>query len=138
MELSPDRMTCAATLGNLNVLTAFVGECAGRCGLAPKRTSGLLVAVEEAFVNICHYAYTGGKGSVEISCTTSGDAFLLAIADSGSPFNVLSLPEPDTTLDATDRAVGGLGIHLIRTLCDSVSYRRENNRNILQMTFLRV
>jgi len=137
MSFMQEKMIYAATLDNLNTLTECVGACAGRFGLAPKKKFGLLVALEEAFVNICHYAYTGGEGNVEVSCTTRDDAFVLEIADSGSPFNVLSIPEPDTTLDITDRHVGGLGIHLIRTLSNSASYRRENNKNILQMVFMR-
>jgi anti-sigma regulatory factor (Ser/Thr protein kinase) len=62
---------------------------------------------------------------------------VLEIADTGKPFDVLSLPEPDITLDIKDRQVGGLGIHFIRTLSDGVSYRRENGRNILRMVFKR-
>ena len=57
------------------------------------------------------------------------------IADKGSPFNVLSLPEPDTTLDIMDREIGGLRVHFIRKLSDSISYRRKNGQNILRMVF---
>jgi anti-sigma regulatory factor (Ser/Thr protein kinase) len=133
MALISEKIRCAATLEKLNELTEFVEECADRFGLDTKKKFGLLVAVEEAFVNICSYAYPDGVGEAEISCAAEGDAFVFEISDSGSPFDVLSLPDPDTTLDIMDREIGGLGVYFIRRLTDDVSYRRENGRNILRM-----
>ena len=79
----------------------------------------------------------GKIGEVELSCRDAGDAFVLEAADNGSPFDVLSLPEPDTTAAIMDRQIGGLGVHFIRKLSDQVSYRRENDQNILRMVFQR-
>ncbi len=93
--------------------------------------------VKGAFVNICSYAYPEGSGEVELACGADGDAFVLEIADRGSPFDALSLPEPDSTPDIMDREIGGLGVHFIRKLSDSVSYRREDGQNILRMVFNR-
>ena len=132
-----DKKICAAHVKNLPLVTEFVEGCADRFGLATKQKFGLLVAVEEAFVNICSYAYPEGEGEVEFACGVDDDAFVLEIADSGHPFDVLSLPEPDTTLDIMDRQIGGLGVYFIRRLTDEVSYRRENGRNILRMEFKR-
>lgn len=137
MPVFAEKMHCAASLEKLNVLTEFVEECADRFGLDTKKKFGLLVAVEEAFVNICSYAYPDGAGETEISCATDGDVFVFEIADSGSPFDVLSLPDPDTTLDIMDREIGGLGVYFIRRLTDDVSYRRENGKNILRMALKR-
>ncbi len=61
---------------------------------------------------------------------------MIDIADGGRPFDVLSLPDPDTTSDILERQIGGLGVHFIRTLTDQVSYRRENGNNILHLVFL--
>ena len=135
MALLSDKMLCAAKLDKLNELTKFVEECADCFGLDAKKKFGLLVAVEEAFVNICSYAYPDSEGEAEVSCATEGDTFIFEIADSGSPFDVLSLPVPDTALDIMERDIGGLGVHFIRTLSDSVSYRRVNEQNILRMAF---
>lgn len=118
------------------MVTDFVEECADRFGLEVRKKFEMLVVVEEAFVNICSYAYPGGEGEAEISCSVDGDAFVLEIADSGRAFNVLSLPDPDTTLDIMEREIGGLGVHFIRKFSDSASYRRENNCNILRMKFM--
>lgn len=132
-----DKLRCAATLEHLLLVTEFVEECADYFDLAAQKKFAAQVVVEEAFVNICSYAYPEGSGEVELACGADGDAFVLEIADRGSPFDVLSLPEPDTTLDIMDREIGGLGVHFIRKLSDSVSYRRENGQNILRMVFNR-
>ena len=126
-----------ARVENLAGANEFVEECAGRFGIAAKRKSGMLLALEEAFVNICSHAYPGGEGEAEISCEGVDDTFVLEVADTGKPFDILSLPDPDITLDIMDRRVGGLGVHFIRKLSDRVGYRRESGRNILRMEFNR-
>ncbi len=125
----------AARVDNLPAVTEFVDACADRVGLDGEAKFGLLLALEEAFVNICRYAYSQGEGSAELSCESEGDAFLLDISDRGRPFDVLSQPEPNTTADPMQRPVGGLGIHFIRKFANSVSYRREDGRNVLRMVF---
>lgn len=132
-----DRKVYAAQLENLPLVTEFVEACAERFGLESKKRFGLLIAVEEAFVNVCSYAYPDGEGEVELACGVDGDALVLEIADQGQPFDVLALPEPDTTLDVMDREIGGLGVYFIRRLTDAVSYRRDNGRNILRLVLLR-
>jgi anti-sigma regulatory factor (Ser/Thr protein kinase) len=127
----------AAKVENLTGASEYVEECADGWGLSPKKKFGLLVALEEAFVNVCGYAYPEGGGEVELTCEGDADSFALEIADKGLPFDVLSLPDPDTTLGIDEREIGGLGVHLIRTLSDSVGYRRENGSNILRMVFTR-
>lgn len=132
-----DRLHCAATLEHLDQATEFVEECADRFGLAAQQRFGALLALEEAFVNICSYAYADSGGEVELACGADGDVFVLEVADRGAPFDVLSLPEPDTTRDLMGREIGGLGVHFIRKLSDRVSYRRQNGQNILRMVFKR-
>lgn len=128
-----DTLKCAALLENLNQVTEFAEEAADRLGLDAKKKFGLLIAVEEAFVNVCHYAYPEAEGDVSISCGSDSKTIVIEIADSGAPFDVLSLPDPDTTADIMDRQIGGLGVYFIRTLTDLVSYRRDEGQNILQM-----
>ena len=132
-----DTKRYGASVENLPEVSAFVEECADRFDLDDRKKFGLLLALEEAFVNICSHAYPDGAGEAGITCTGDGDDFVLEIADRGTAFDVLSLPDPDITLDVVDRQVGGLGIHFIRTLTDSVSYHREKDQNILRMTFKR-
>ena len=129
-------MTCVAYLEKLDEVIGFVERCADRFGLLSIRESWLLFAIEEVFVNVCHYAYPGGVGEVELACGREGDTFVVEIADSGVEFNPLSLPDPDTTADITEREIGGLGVYLIRKLIDNVSYQRKDGRNILRMALI--
>ena len=124
-----------ARVDDLPAVTEFVSECAERFGLDGRARFGLLLALEEAFVNICRYAYAGGAGVAELSCESEADAFVLDIADWGKPFDVLSLPEPDITGDLMHRPVGGLGAHFIRRFSNGVTYRRDDGRNVLRMVF---
>lgn len=135
--MAADKLKRAAEVGNLEAVVGFVEECAERCAIDARKKFGLLVAVEEAFVNVCHYAYPGSAGYVELACSCGGDAFVVEMTDRGIPFDILSLPEPDTTADITEREVGGLGVHFIRSLTDEVSYRREEDRNILRVVLRR-
>lgn len=132
--MKPEAKRLPAKIENLEPANAFVEDCYGRAGMDAEKKFKVLLALEEAFVNICHYAYPDGEGDVEIACCVEDDAFVLTVADTGMPFDVLSLPDPDTTLGIDDRAIGGLGILLIRTL-SSPSYSRVNARNVLKMTF---
>lgn len=135
--MTSGEIQCAAKIDNLNEVIEFVEDSADRFGLETKKKFGLLVAVEEAFVNICSYAYPAGERQAEVCCGGEGDDFVLEIADSGDPFDVLSLPDPDTTLDIKDREIGWLGVYFIRRLTGDISYRRENGRNILRMALKR-
>jgi len=132
MKLNTNKF--AAKVANLDAVNAFVEACYEHFGLVPEKKFNVLLALEEAFVNICHHAYLDGEGGVEISCGLENGAFVLEIADQGNPFDVLSLPDPDTTLDIEERPIGGLGIFLIRTL-SKADYRWDNNRNVLRMVF---
>ena len=67
------------------------------------------------------------------SAAAVGRDFVVEIADSGIPFDILSLPDPDTTAEIMDREIGGLGVYFIRKMTDEVSYRRLDGRNILRV-----
>jgi anti-sigma regulatory factor (Ser/Thr protein kinase) len=96
--------------------------------------AGIELAVEEALVNICHYAYRNKAGNVEVHCARDGvHRFRIELIDAGEPFNILTLPPPNLTANLDQRPIGGLGVMLIRSLVDHVVYRREGDRNILQL-----
>lgn len=134
--MTPSTLTCPARLEQLDAVTAFVEEAAEQSGLAIQKKFQMLIAVEEAFVNVCHYAYPDGEGEVELTCGLDGQGcFFVEVADSGLPFNVLTLPEPDTTSDLMERQIGGLGVHFIRSLTEQVEYRYADSKNILRMLF---
>lgn len=87
------------------------------------------VAVEEIFVNIAHYS---GSEKVWIDCGTDEKGlFTVVFRDCGKPFNPLERADPDITLSAEERDIGGLGIFLTKKFMTSVSYKYENEQNIL-------
>jgi len=86
-------------------------------------------------VNVIDYAYPyGEKGSITIKADSNHREVRFTIIDSGIPFDPTSVLEADTTLDAQNRPIGGLGILLSRKLTDSVSYVRRNGQNVLTLT----
>jgi serine/threonine-protein kinase RsbW len=132
------RKIMPATLDHLYEAMEFVVSFAEEQGFPPNRLMEIELSMEEALVNIIKYAYPDGNGNMEISCILNGqDQFVVEIADTGIPFNVLSVAEPDVTSGVEERKVGGLGIYFIKTLMDDVAYTREDGKNILKMTILK-
>lgn len=131
--MASETLKLVAEITNLDQAMEFVEECADRCGLDPKKKFGLTVALEEAFVNVCNYAYPDNEGDIEISCGCEHDSMIVEIADSGVAFDVLSLEDPDTTAGIDDREIGGLGVFFIRKFTEEATYRREQERNILKL-----
>ncbi len=93
------------------------------------------LSVEEAVENVVHYAYEGGIGWLEAGTSLDHDSLILTIElrDAGVPFNPLEKEDPDVTLSAEDREIGGLGIFLCKQMMDSISYRYEDGNNVLVM-----
>ena len=94
------------------------------------------LSVEEAVENVVRYAYDGGIGWLEAETSLDHDTLVLSIElrDAGKPFNPLESPDPDITLPADKRDIGGLGIFLCKKMMDSISYRYEDGINVLVMT----
>ena len=96
------------------------------------------LALEEAVSNVMLYAYPkteSGMVIVEFARTKdeNGENIIFTISDSGIPFDPTQQKEADITLSAEERAIGGLGIHLVRQLMDQLIYRREEDKNILTL-----
>ena len=96
----------------------------------------LQLSIEEVVENVVRYAYDGGIGWLEVSTNLDHDTLVLTVElrDAGVPFNPLEQPEPDITLNAENRDVGGLGILICKKMMDSLNYRYENGNNVLTMT----
>ena len=118
----------------LDKVMGFIHGCLGDLGVSETSMMQLELAVEEIFVNIANYAYhPHGSGDVDISCDVVGDRMKVVITftDEGPEFDPLEREDPDTTLGADERPIGGLGIYLVKNTVDGISYRRETGRNIL-------
>ena len=96
----------------------------------------LRLSIEEAVENVVRYAYDGGIGWLEVGTSLDQDSLVLTIElrDAGVPFNPLEKADPDVTLSADERKIGGLGIFLCKKMMDSIEYRYENGNNVLTMT----
>lgn len=128
-------LTVDAVVNSIEVVTDFVNEELDKHDCLMKARMQIDVAIDELFGNIAHYAYDNGTGSatVRIEVTEEPLAVILTFIDSGKPFNPLERPEPDTTLSAQERAIGGLGIFLVKKTMDEVVYRYEDGHNILSI-----
>ena len=116
-------------------LGVFVKGFLGSLEMDKKTAAGVRLALEEAVVNVINYAYPAGeKGDILINADTDGHEVRFTITDSGYPFDPTSVLEPDTTSDAQNRPIGGLGILLSRKLMDSISYVRKDGKNVLSLT----
>ena len=93
------------------------------------------LSIEEAVENVVQYAYEGGIGWLEAGTSLDDESLILTIElrDAGVPFNPLEKEDPDITLGADERPVGGLGIYLCKSMMDRINYRYEDGNNILIM-----
>jgi sigma-B regulation protein RsbU (phosphoserine phosphatase) len=101
-----------------------------------KLQMGICVAIEEIFVNVARYAYKGGEGDaiLGIGFDEESRTVTFRMSDKGVQFDPLKKPDPDITLSAQEREIGGLGIFITKKTMDSVEYTYENGENILTMT----
>lgn len=130
-----DILQLEALTDNLPQVMAFIDSRLEAAGCSVKTQMRIDLAAEEIFVNIAHYAYMPETGSVEIRMEVGGDPVEMALTfiDSGVPYNPLERDDPDITLTAQDRKIGGLGIFLTKKNMDEVTYRNVDGQNILTM-----
>ncbi len=93
----------------------------------------ILIAAEEIYVNIAHYAYGGDEGEAVVQMEVCQDPRYCRVVfrDKGAPYNPLEKKDPDISLSATERDIGGLGIFMVKESMDKVEYRYENGCNVL-------
>lgn len=128
-------MDIAATLENLDTVMAFVDKQLEEVGCSMKAQMQIDIAVEEVYVNIAHYAYNPEVGGVTIRVQIEEEplAVILTFIDEGKPYDPLAKEDPDVTLAAEDRQIGGLGIFMVKKSMDNVSYEYSEGRNILTL-----
>jgi sigma-B regulation protein RsbU (phosphoserine phosphatase) len=115
-------------------LADFVEAIAQEKQLSQSLAMGINLALEEAVSNVIMYAYPKETdGMVDVDAIIRKDSLEFIISDSGVPFDPTAAHEVDINAPVEDRPIGGLGIHLVRQLMDTVSYERKENKNYLKM-----
>lgn len=130
-----EERTFPADVNALSDVQAFFEGALEQLACPMKTQIAISVAIEEIFVNIAHYAYPNGNGEAVAGFAFDPDSrnATFEFRDKGIPFDPLKQKEPDITLSAEERGIGGLGILITRKTMDSVTYRYENGENILTM-----
>ena len=115
-------------------LADFVETIAEESGLSQSLAMSLNLALEEAVTNVILYAYPEGTdGLVDIEAIIRKDLIRFIISDSGQPFDPTQVEAVDINLPLDERPIGGLGIHLVRSIMDEVSYERVDGKNHLYL-----
>ena len=127
-----DVLKIEAALDNLDEVLAFVDQRLEENDCPMKVQTQIDIAVEEIFVNIASYAYSPEKGNAEIGVEVSYDPLEVTIrfADRGIPYDPLAKEDPDITLPAEERPIGGLGIYMVKKSMDNVEYEHKDGQNI--------
>lgn len=103
-------------------------------GLSSEVVFALNLALDEVVTNIISYAYVdAAEHEIGIRVTLDGKDVSVRVEDDGRAFNPLDIPKPDLRPDIDRRPVGGLGVHIVRSLMDALEYRRVNDRNVFIM-----
>jgi anti-sigma regulatory factor (Ser/Thr protein kinase) len=130
--------TLKATLKNrlleINGFNQHYWEFARQYHVEHAVSQTLILAFDELLSNIINYAYEdNSEHEIEILIELTEDTVTAHIVDDGIPFNPLQREEPDTTLSLEAREIGGLGIHLVRQIVDTVNYERLDGKNIVTL-----
>jgi sigma-B regulation protein RsbU (phosphoserine phosphatase) len=137
-EKGGERMTqkvFPAKIEALSDVLSFTEQTLESFECSMKTQTAICVAIEEVFVNVAHYAYPDSDGdmTLRIGFEEKERTVTFRLTDKGVPFDPLKKPDPDITLSAEERDIGGLGIFIAKKTMDSISYSYENEENVLTM-----
>jgi serine/threonine-protein kinase RsbW len=121
-------------IGELSFLAEKIEKIAEEWEISPALAMNMNLVIEEALSNIIFYAFTDkNKHEIKVSVSVDKNILTIKITDDGIPFNPLKHEQPDITLPAEERPVGGLGIFLMSQIMDKMHYNRKENENILTL-----
>lgn len=134
-ELAMKELTINATVENIPVVTAFVNEQLEAFDCPMKAQMQIDIAIDELFSNIAFYAYNPdvGPATVRVEVVEDPMAVVITFIDNGVPYDPLAREDPDTTLSAEERDLGGLGIYMVKKSMDEVTYEYKDGQNILKI-----
>ncbi len=126
-------LTIEATIDNLDMVLEFVDAILMESDCGMKEQMQIDVAVEELYVNIAHYAYAPmtGEATIQMDVRDEDRTAVITFRDTGIPYDPLKKPDPDISLPAEDREIGGLGIYMVKKSMDTMRYEYKNGMNVL-------
>ena len=130
-----NELTLSATIANMPDVIAWLEQLLEELECPMKAKMQLSVAVDELFSNIANYAYQDGVGDATIRLEKlDPPAVRLTFVDRGIPYDPLQKEDPDISLSAQERQIGGLGIYMVKKSMDDVAYEYKDGQNILSIT----
>ena len=128
-------LTIAATVENIETVTDFVNEQLEAIDCPMKAQMQIDIAIDELFSNIAQYAYgtETGQATVRVEALEDPESVMITFMDNGVPYDPLAKADPDTTLSADEREIGGLGIFMVKKSMDDISYEYKDGQNILRI-----
>jgi len=128
-------ITVEARSENVSLVTEFVEEQLESMDCPMKIQMKMGIAMDELFSNIALYAYSSGDGDVTVRVEKQEEpaAVRITFIDRGVPYDPLKKEDPDVTLSAEEREIGGLGIYLVKKTMDDISYEYKDGQNILSV-----
>ena len=127
-------LTLVNDLRQVSLLSGFVDRIRKENDLAPALAARIHLALEEAVSNVIMYAYPEGTaGNMVLDAVRDGNRLQFTLVDRGKAFDPTTVPEANPEAPLEERPVGGLGIHLVRSIMDSISYSRLDGKNVLTM-----
>lgn len=124
-----------ATVENIETVTDFVNEQLKAFDCPIKCQMQIDIAIDELFGNIAHYAYNPevGPATVLVEVTDNPITVIITFIDHGIPYDPLKKEDPDVSLSAEERDIGGLGIYMVKKSMDDISYEYKDGQNILRI-----
>lgn len=128
-------LTISATIENIERVTDFVNEQLESLGCSMKAQMQIDIAIDELFGNIAHYAYhpENGFATVRVEVMDNPMVVVITFMDNGVPYDPLANEDPDITLSADERGIGGLGIYIVKKSMDEITYEYKDGKNILKI-----
>ena len=124
----PQSIRAAPELESIPRVCDFLEQTLREGGAPLKVVTQVNIAADEIFSNIARYS---GASSARVECEVTGGRVRVRFLDDGRPYDPTARPEPDTTLPAEEREIGGLGIFMVKKSMDRVSYEYARGQNVL-------
>ena len=116
---------------NFEVVSAYMEERLGKKGVGPAVITKMDVVLDEIFSNICKYS---GSKDVDFGILVKDGKLFLKFTYGGDFFDITKVKEPDFSVPLKERGEGGLGLYMVKKMCDEVEYEADEKHNIVTIT----